>query len=796
MIKHFFIVAYRNLLKYKQQTFISIIGLTVGFVCFALSTYWMRYEMGFDAFHEKASSIYQVRKADPNHQFGVYLNTPPALARELEKHFPEIKVSSASTRIYDIEPGENAREVEVQEVDSNFFELFDVSILSGSFDSNDEKGILVTETFAREYYHTANPVGKELTWYVGGEAYEKFHVRGVVKDWPQNTNLLFSVICPIVQKDRERWDQPGMTYFLLQKGTDVRAFRKKFEALELRNKVETMSYVMVPLTQAYYTEPTYHDASLKYEQVLLFSVLGALVIVCALFNYLNLYASRIRIRVRELSLRKVNGASNLNLFLMLTIEFILLLGISCMLGFVVIENYLPAFKVFANIKSDHIQIYVELGAYILLLIGVSLLLASVVIYYTRHRLFQESVRVVTPSKVKSLFGKLSLTLQMMISLAFIFCTTVYYKQIYTLSNHNPGFERENILSVSLSPKEKQFYNGGSAEMERMSNGAKKMPTVEKVTYLGQGAILPRMMSSRALARTEKMDEKESVDFDVFIANPEYIDFYGLKLVAGSDFKPVVTDNNRKEVIINETMAKALGLKDPVGKTFIEMPKPFYMPDGTVFRNGVEVTRLIIGVVKDFVYESPLQKVSPVVISCQQVYLKLGIKCKPGTYMETRNALEALVKKELPSYEAEIISMDEEYRKQYASEASLRLSLTLLALICVVISLFGLYSMVVLDCERRRKEIAIRKVNGASLLLIFHLCFRQYVAILVLAALVAFPMGYILMKAWTESYVIQTEINWWIYPLLFLLTLIVVWISVAGHIWHTARINPSLELKKE
>lgn len=797
MIKHLFIVACRNLLKYKQQTVISIIGLAVGFVCFALSAYWIRYEMGFDAFHENASQIYQVRKVDHNQPFGVYINTQLPLARELSKYFPEIKISSASTRVYDIEPGNNAREIDVQQVDSNFFELFDVSILSGSFDFNDENGILVTETFAREYYHTNNPIGKELIQYIGGKEYRKLHVRGVVEDWPQNTNLPFAVICPIERDDRERWDQPGMTYFLLQKGTDAQAFKEKFEAFELKNNVETSSYVMVPLTEAYYTEPTYNDANLKYEQVLLFAILGALIIVCALFNYLNLYANRIRVRTRELSLRKVNGASSIELFLMLALEFMLLLSVSCMVGFIVIENCLPAFKKFANIESGYIQIYFELGIYILLLIGISLLLAFIVIHYTRHRLFQESVRIVTPSKVKSLFGKLSLVLQMIISLGFIFCTTIYYKQIYTLGNSDPGFERKNIMSVNLLSKDNviSFHYGTNVETDMMFNRIKNIPTVETVIYLGEGAILPRYISSRALARTEKMDEKESVDFDKFIVSPEYINFYGLKLVAGSDFKPVATDN-WNEVIINETMAKALGLKDPVGKTFTEIPKPYYGPGGAVYRNGVEMPRLIAGVVQDFVYESPLKKVSPVVISCRQMNMLLGIKCKPETYTETEEAIETLVAKELPGYNVSIVSMDEEYTKQYASEASLRTSLTLLSLVCVIISLFGIYSMVLLDCEHRRKEIAIRKVNGASLLLIFNLFFRQYVLLLAIAALVSFPVGYIIMKTWIEKYVIQTEIEWWIYPLIFVSTLIIVLISVTSRIWHTARINPSLELKKE
>lgn len=798
MIKHLFIIALRNLLKYKQQTVISIVGLSIGFICFALSAYWIRYEMSFDSFHKNADRIYQVRKIDTNEEFGQYINTPPPLARTLEKYFPEIKVSSASTRRFDIEPGDNARSIEVQQVDDNFFDLFDVTILSGSFDFNDENGILVTKKFAQEYYHTDNPTGKELIWYVGGEEYKKLIVRGVVKDWPTNTNLPFQIIQPIEKSDRERWDQPGMTYILVNKATDIRALKKKFEGLKLKEVLENPSYLIVPLTKVYYTEPAYNNSSLKFEQVVLFAILGLLVIICALFNYLNLYASRIRIRVKELSLRKVNGASNMDLFILLTTEFILLIGMACILGFIGIKLCLPAFKTYAAIESDYIHIYTELGIYILLLIGVSLILAFLVIYFTRRRLFQESVRMVTSGQRKSIFSKMSLLLQMIISLGFITCTTIYYKQIYTLDNKNAGFNRENRLTLSISTKKSYGYADyfrNKTELNTIINGIKEIPTIENCIPLGQGAVLPRLISSRALARTEEMSKDELVDFDEFNVHPAYNSFYELQLLAGSDFKPSLT-NSLTEVIINESMAKALGLKDPVGKTLIHTPKPFYLPDGKVYQNGVEYPCIIIGLVKDFVYESPIAKVSPVVMSCSESYIALGVKYKPDAYQQTKKAIETYIEKNLPDKQVYIFNTDDEYKKQYASEASLRMSLTLLSLVCIIISLFGIYSVVVLDCEYRRKEIAIRKVNGAPLSSIFYLFFREYVILLGVSALFSFPAGYLIMKPWTEKFILQTEINWWIYPLLFSLTFVVVVISIIGRIWHTVHINPSAELKKE
>lgn len=228
-------------------------------------------------------------------------------------------------------------------------------------------------------------------------------------------------------------------------------------------------------------------------------------------------------------------------------------------------------------------------------------------------------------------------------------------------------------------------------MNTVINGIKGIPTIKHIMPLGLGTILPRLVSSRSLARTEEMSEDECAEYDMFYVHPDYVRFYELQLIAGNDFKPV-SEDNRTDVIINEAMAKALGLKEPVGKTLINVPKPYYF-NGNVLRNGVEYSCLIVGVVKNFVYDSPIVQVDPVVMSCQGSFLALGVKYQPETYSETKKAIEEYVEKNFPEKQANIFKMDDEYKIQYASEASLRMSLTLLSLICIIISLFGIYSAV-------------------------------------------------------------------------------------------------------
>lgn len=807
MRKHIIIVAIRNLLKYRQQTIISIVGLAIGFVCFALSAYWIRYEMNFDAFHKNADRIYQVRPIDKASGKVKRASTAQALAPAIEKQFPETKTCYTIIQHYYFDS------VKTQPyfakgllINKNFFEVFDIAMLSGTFNENNPNSVVITESLAKKYFNTSNPVGKELTNYANGNAIDKYIITGVVKDWPQNTNLPFQLLRPFDNNNNSNWSIFGvdgycLTYVLLNPKVDIHSFKEKFAKWQLKEILNAPSFQLIPIQKVYYTEPiSERDFNLKFEQVLLFAGLGLLVILCALFNYLNLYASRMRMRIKELFLRKTNGASNNNLFTLLATEFIILLTIACIIGLIGIECCLPAFKEFASIQSDQILIYLELGMYITVLIGISLLMVAAVIHYTRRHLLREAIHK-TSQKHGSFFGRLSTLLQMIISLGFIFCTTVYFKQIYTLGNADPGYKRENLMQVYTHHQYTDYYDRSEIRKQvelnnEIATEIKKIPYVKEIISTNSSAsICPRYSFSGGLVLTEDMRKEDAVEYEDFRCPPEFISFYELHLT-GENFKPESLNNGRN-VIINEATAKALNLKDPIGKTILEMAKPFYDTDGTTIEYP-EVTQYnVIGIVKDFLFESPLTKVRPIIMSrSSSIGDHFGIKYQPGFYKETAEAIQTMINEKFEQRQVEIYNMDEIYRTKYAKEASLRLLLALLSAVCIVISLFGIYSVVALHTEYRRKEIAVRKVNGASLRSIFGLFFKEYIVLLTIAATIAFPIGYLFIKPWTEQYILQTTINWWLYPLLFTGVAIIILLTITARVWHTAHINPATELKKE
>ena len=796
MIKHCILVAFRNLAKHSQQTVISIIGLAVGFVCFALSVYWVRYERGFDGFHANADRIYQVREIDQKDRQDIRCYTSLPLASRLEEHFLGIKATGVNDLIFNFESGNDAPDIKGLEVDERFFEMFDVDILQGTFDVDDERGVLVTPRFAREYLQTDSPIGKELIYYVSGKEYQRFRIRGIVKEWSRNTNLPFDILKPVDVEKRTNWGVLTNTYVQIDRASDLSFVKKRLEHFQQQEALAT-SYLLVPLTEVRYTEPVYRDIALKFDQVVLFAGLGLLVVMCSLFNYLNLYASCIRMRTKELLLRKVNGASRRQIFSLLMTECGLLLLIAFVFGFIGVEWLLPSFKKFANIQSDRLSIYRELAVYALLLISISFIGIFGVVTYLHRGLFQNTMRRVSTVKSDRIFARTGVWLQLMISFGFIFCTTLYFKQIHTLNTAYTGVERKNIISVLRG------YDDGSVSWMGMSsemvsvllNALQGESSIEAIMPLGYGAIYPRVISTVHLAKTdEEVRDEDAVEFEVFTVHPDYLSFYGLQLIAGEDFGRGHEPGTA--VILNEAAVKALGFTDPIGKTFFEEEKPYYDFTGSIFKQDYRLLRTVIGVVNDFIFESPLEKVRPVVLIPGGDYSSIAVKYREGEFLRVKEVIERIFKQKFPGQHADIYQMEAEYRKMYESEINLRFLLALLSGVCVTVSLFGVYSMVSLSGEQRRKEIAVRKINGASLSAIFGLFLKEYMILSAIGVFFAFPVGYVVMKPWIERFVVQTSIDWWFYLFIFMATTGVILLTVISRIWKTAHINPVVELKRE
>lgn len=778
MITHYLKVALRNLLKYKMQTVMSIIGLAFGFACFALSSLWIRYATTYDEFHEGAERIYmaEVDKTIQNNNLAAI--TSGLLAEHLKAQFPEIETACHIKWAHDntVRYGEVKIEKDILEIDSAFISLFQPKVIDGNAHFYlSPTNVAISRRIAQEFFGDSSPIGQTI--YLGNSGEPK-NVAAIVEAWQGHSNITFDVLLPVPPSNNDSWNKyDGYTLLRTHQGTDIDLLRTKLQKVEVNKDgaLRPMPVYITPLTTLRYTHPI-REVNVKLSHVRLFALIGGLVIVCGLFNYLMLYGIRMRMRKRELALRKVNGASNAHLMILLMSELLLLLFIALFMGMLLIELSLPLFKALSQIEENTAFFYKESFVYLLLLVLITLALSFFSIWYINrgHTLYHNMGR--SSQSSGNMFRKAGLLFQLIISIGFIFCTSIIMKQLHFLRTSDEiGWERKNIGTA--------FLVGVGAEV--LEQALEQVPTVVQTL---KGGVLSAPISKQGVAIYTLNDwendsgESKSVTFEEDVIGEEYMEFFHITLLRGSI---PGKDAFKGKVLINEAAANLFGWSNPIGQK-------------------ITSGKTVQGVIKNIHYNSPITPVFPVVyvsihdpqVNRERQTHERIFKFKEGTWQETVKAINAIVHKEYPDCRVFTSNVAEEYNKYLKSEDTLMKLLSVVSIICVVVSTFGIFSLVTLSCERRRKEIAIRKVNGATVRCIWHLLVKEYLWLLAVASVIAFPVAYIIMKSWLENYIKQTTLDGWIYVAIFVNLALLILLTVGWRVWKAARQNPAEVIRSE
>ena len=361
MLKHYLIVALRNLIKYKMQTIISIIGLAVGLVSFALSGMWLHYEQTYDTFHEGADRVYVAGTTSNLENSGYSSITSPMLAQHLMNTFPEIESATYGNRIVTIENTNNGQTSswKKMEIDSTFTSVLPLVLLEGSYQFlHNPDEIAITRQTALRIFGNESPIGKP------GPTLSTT-ITAVVEGW-KHTNYNFDLVGKRVPDENRLWNfASGQTLFRVIPGTDIEALKKKLKDMEVTdNEGKKIEYpvIITPLIEEHYTHPS-TSAFIHIEHIRLFCIISLLIALSALANYLIMYLIRIRMRQREWALRKVNGASNTGLMSLLVSELLLLLFMSFLVALFLMEISLSAFRSISGINENALFFYKEAGIY-------------------------------------------------------------------------------------------------------------------------------------------------------------------------------------------------------------------------------------------------------------------------------------------------------------------------------------------------------------------------------------------------------------------------------------------------
>ena len=772
MIQHYFKIAFRNILKYKTQSIISILGLAVGFTCFALANLWIHYEMTYDAYHEGADRMYILCKESVFGVNGYSTSMPYPASTLLKNDFPEVEATCAYTRWgqeTDVKAdGRVVRTCEMQ-ADSCFMNMFNISVLSGSMDFmySDEK-IALTEDVAMRLFGSVDVLGKE------------------VKNYNDDTRTVCAILANLnhsnvtfgcwgqgeyFRKWQNDWYNGSFEIIIkLRKGTDPIAFQRKLAANETKADPRDPHGVfenirLIPLDEYHYSSINRYK-SFQFYYLILFSVAGALVILCSLFNYLSLVITRMRIRSREIELRKVCGSSIGGVVILLFIEYLYIILLSGILGMALVEMALPAFKKMSGVSGN---IY---GESLLYFVGILLLSLLLLVPFAIRRSH------IRNTGNKYMLRKVSIAFQLAIGLLVTFCIIVMMKQIYYLTNTDLGWERKNIASINLLYPDKDF--------ETIADKIKQFSCTKEV-ITGHCCLLPKSSGfSQSFKNWDgKEDGMKSIDMLSLWNCEKIVSFYNLQLLEGEMVKPTETN----KIMINESAVKALGMSEPIGKKL-------YL-DNRAWT--------ITGIIKDFHITAPTEPVPPYTLITEDILKNSGfsigkgqilIKFHDGKWKELKNRIDSIFTYEYPEVRYKLYNTEEEYTGYLKSEDALIKLLSFIAIVCMLIAAFGIFSLVTLSCEQRRKEIAVRKVNGAAIKDILLMFVKEYMLLLIIASVIAFPVGYVLMKRWLENYVEQTVISAWIYFAIFGGIMIVIFACIGWRVWQAARQNPAEVIKSE
>lgn len=787
MIAHYLKVATRNLLKYKIQSVVSILGLAVGFVCFALSLYWIHYETTYDDFRQDVDRIYMVRTNDEHAEGKISSRIPYSFAAYLTEHFPEIEVAApfhvGSERIG---VNDKYKDVMFSSADSAWMQMMDIRIIKGNRNfmlPKDNAEVAITEKAAKEWFGAEDPLGKEVKM---DRRTKK--IGAVVRAENIHTNFPFELIGN-PELGRTWWYISWNMLIKVKLGTKVEELEAKITGNlphQLQQVTETRKtgierICLTPLSQLHYAKDFRNDkeAAITFNYIVYFSVAGILIIVCALINYLTLFINRMRVRQREMALRMIHGAGIRSLISLLTIEFLLLLLCAIFTGFLIIEVCLPQFIVLTGIDAPKSALYGETFLFIVLVSIIILTTIIGLLYFLYHRSLHRSLRHDAGRRTGSLLRKGSIVLQLFVCFAFIGCTVLMNQQLDYLRHRDLGMEFHNKGSFSVR---------GDFNMSPLVEKVKNLPMVTEVLPNDYYSMIAQLTAIGQWDNWDGLDTplKTPIPVNLYLGKEDFFRYYGITLLAGewlNDFSPY------EDIIINESLARRMGWnpQEAIGKHIILS----------------YITYTIIGVVKDCHYVAPTLPVPNTgfvvgeEMGLMQRSAGILFKYKEGTWNKCRQALEAIYRKECPPNTILHIDSEEEVYNNYLhSEDMLTHLLSFASLVCMLTAMFGIYSLVTLTCEQRRKEIAIRKINGATVWNILFLFFREYLGMLCLAAVLAFPITYVIIKYWIENYVRQVSISPLSFILIFIGMALVVIAGISWRVWKAANENPAEVIKNE
>lgn len=804
MIKNYIKIAFRNIARQKFFALLNVTGLAIGIVCCLLILAYVNEEFGYDDFHPNKEDIYRIAldRKFPDNAF-VYARTPMPMGQAMVNDLPSVQ---SYTRIY-AAFNELTFQVEdtyfdernVMAVDSTFFDFFQVEFKEGDRATalDMPNSMIITEAMAIKYFGNEPAIGKQLTIQNVGEML----VRGVVKPMPVNSHFHFDFLfslssMPNLYRNDFWGSYIAHTYIKLEPGADpksieasMRDITKTYMEPQVQNilRIDWEQYEAAGNDHNYFLQPLesiHLNSNFQWEiepngnktVVYLFLAISVFILLIACINFINLTTARAANRAREVGMRKVLGALKNQLIGQFLVESIIMCLVATILATVLATLILPFFNELAG-KSFQTETLLTLEVVVGLVVF-SIGLGVLAGLYPAFVL--SAYKPVTVLKGRASSGAKNswlrntlVILQFGISIILVIGTLVIYQQIEYMNSKPLGFDKEQLVIIERAGMLRQ-------EAETFKNTLLENPNVSTVsganTFPGRQISGGTFMDVQGNASDRYLIPNLRGDYDL-------IETMGLEVVAGRAFdEQIVTDTTA--IIINEAAARIFGWVDPIGKQLQPINGPIYN---------------VIGIVKDFHFESLHQDIGPLALFASDIQRGAGImvaKISSENVAATLKSIENTWDTFIQQRPVQFTFVDQEFGVLYEAEIRSGKLFSAFATLAIVIACLGAFGLAAFLASQRKKEIGIRKVLGASVTSIVGLLSNEFVKLILIANVVAWPIAYFLMQEWLSNFAYAVGVNLWYFALATVVSVLIALLTVSFHSIRAALNNPSETLHAE
>lgn len=804
MLRNYLKVAWRYLLRYKTYTAINICGLAAGITCCILIMLFVRSEFSYDKFHRKANRIYRVSQHEKYEgQDFVNTVTPLSMAAVMQQNFAEIE---SSCRIFAfnrlVKVNNSSFNEDIRMVDSTFFRVFDFTLLTGNKENpfpNTSSVILTQETAKKYFGNDENVAGKQIEIEIGEEK-KLFTVSGIAEANPEESSIRYKLLIPYANAQfmfgpgafNSWFNVQSETFLLLKPNTNAVALQAKFTPMIKTQlgedyKEGAFNLKLQPLTAIHLdtslpagNEPISNP---KYSYIL--STIGILLLLVACINFITLSVGRSASRAMEVGVRKVMGAERQQLIRQFWGEAFLLTLFSVAIGLLMAFVFL---KPFNSITSRNLSFHFDV-VFFLFCTGLVVIIAVIAGIYPAVILSGFKPVEVLKGKLKmkgsGWFRQGLVVGQFTASIAMIICTIVIGQQMNFLQSKDLGYNKNQVIVVPTNKPRKDGLNLAKLYQTELM----KHPEV------AEAAISLYSFNENSWIEIGFTDDKKvyhSFQFNAIM--PEFIKTMDIRIKEGRSFDVNNPADFTQSALVNEAFVKEFGLTNPVGQ---KLPGKF--------------EQQIAGVMKDFNYQSLHTKIRPLmmVVMPDSVFRRtenisfndppqprISVKMKSSNTAANIGVLEQAWKTIAPNQDFEFKFLDESIAAQYKSEQRTGSIVKIASLLSVFIACMGLFGLATLTVVRRTKEIGVRKVLGAGTVSIISLLSKDFIKLVAIAAVIAFPAAWWFMHDWLKDFAYKVNISWWVFVLAGFVAMVTALLTVSMQALKAAMANPVKSLRTE